>query len=113
MRSSAQPTIPIMGKCSAIRYQFLTFIKLLATYAGKLTRLSEVKGIETKSKVDESVMLINISYLKTATRITYGQWFLFCNAVWMQLTYPQLWKATKTHIHSRCMLLFEAILITL
>ncbi|KAL5482452.1 hypothetical protein ACEPAI_9046 [Sanghuangporus weigelae] len=55
MQSSAQPTVPIM-----------------ATYAGKLTRLLESKGIMVPSKVDESVKLVNISFFRAATRITYA-----------------------------------------
>ncbi|EJC97805.1 ras GEF [Fomitiporia mediterranea MF3/22] len=55
MESSAQPTVPIM-----------------AVYSGKLSRLSEFAGVTSKSKVDDSVELINISFFRTATRITYA-----------------------------------------
>ncbi|KAL5501777.1 hypothetical protein ACEPAH_9037 [Sanghuangporus vaninii] len=55
MHSSAQPTVPIM-----------------AAYAGRLSRLLEAKGIMVPSKVDESVKLVNISFFRAATRITYA-----------------------------------------
>ncbi|KAI5117450.1 hypothetical protein M0805_005827 [Coniferiporia weirii] len=56
MHSSAMPTVPVM-----------------ATYAGKLQRLKEVKAsMYTASKIDGSVQLINISLFRGATRVIYA-----------------------------------------
>ncbi|KAH8114731.1 ras GEF [Phellopilus nigrolimitatus] len=53
---SAVPTVPVM-----------------ATYAGKLQRLKEIKSsVYTSSKVDDSVQLINLSLFRGATRVIYA-----------------------------------------